>query len=187
MITSEELQKIVELADRVPEVYREKCFELLLGYALHATLSPMPVVPSIPSALPEAPASGGKLFVLPIDVRAFLSQYALDESTPWKFFIAEGQEIRPIYQLQATKKATAQIQHALMMALEHALSSGQFQIDIEALRARCNDQKCYDGRNFMKNIKDKANLFKPIVDGEPLSLSPDGKTELADLIEQLKS
>ncbi len=74
-----------------------------------------------------------------------------------------------------------------MMALEHALSSGQFQIDIEALRARCNDQKCYDGRNFMKNIKDKANLFKPIVDGEPLSLSPDGKTELADLIEQLKS
>ena len=33
-ITTEELQKIVELANSVPEEYRQKCFELLLGNAL---------------------------------------------------------------------------------------------------------------------------------------------------------
>ncbi len=187
IIKSEELQEIVELANGVPEVYREKCFELLLGHALRAAQSSNLAPPSVPLAIPQAPAPAGKLFVLPIDVKAFLSQYGLDESVPWMFFIAEGQEIRSIYKLKTTKKATAQIQHALMMTLENALSSGQFRVDIEALRSRCNDQKCYDGPNFMKNIKDKANLFKPIADDEPLSLSPDGKSELADLIEQLKS
>jgi hypothetical protein len=186
MITSEELQKIVELANGVPEVYREKCFELLLSHVLYGKQPSMPLPSPIPSALPQSPASAGKPFVLPIDVKAFLSQYGLDESVLWKFFIVDGQEIRPIYQLQVTKKATAQIQHALLMALENALSSGQFQVDIDSLRTRCNDQKCYDGANFMKNIKDKANLFKSIANDEPLSLSLEGKSELADVIEELK-
>ncbi len=186
MITSEELQKIVELANGVPEVYREKCFELLLSHALYGNQPSMPAPSPMPSGLPQTPAPTGKPFVLPIDVKAFLGQYGLDESVLWKFFIADGQDIRPIYQLQANKKATAQIQHALMMALENALSSGLFQVDIESLRTRCNDQKCYDQPNFMKNIKDKTNLFKSIANDEPLSLSPEGKSELADLIEQLK-
>ncbi len=125
-------------------------------------------------------------FVLPIDVKAFLSQYGLDESKLWKLFLVEGEENRPIYQLKVTRKASAQIQHALMMALETAIATGQFQVDIEALRSRCIDQKCYDAPSFTKNIKDKANLFRSIAPDQPLTLSPDGKTGLAELLEQLK-
>jgi len=73
------------------------------------------------------------------------------------------------------------------MALENAITNGQFQVDIEALRTRCNEQKCYDATNFTKNIKDNVNLFKSIANDQPLSLSPDGKSDLADLLEQLKS
>jgi len=188
-ITAEELQKIVELANTVPEEYRQKCFELLLSHVLQAR-QPITaaITPDATSTLPPStPPPTRKPFIIPIDVKAFLSQYGLDESVLWKFFILEGEETRPTYELQVTKKARAQIQHTLMMTLENAITTGQFQVDIEALRTRCNEHKCYNAGNFAKNFKDKANLFKSVAIDQPLSLSPDGKSELADLLEELKS
>ena len=189
-ITTEELQKIVELAKTVPEEFRQKCFELLLGHALNTRQSTPQTTPSATAtnALPSSatPTQTQKPFIMPIDVKAFLSQYGLDESILWKFFLLDGNEIRSIYQLQVTKKARAQIQHALMMTLENAITTGQFQVVIENLRSRCDEQKCYDATNFTKNIKDNASLFKSIANDQPLLLSPDGKSELAELLEQLK-
>lgn len=185
-ITNEELQKIVELANSVPEEYRQKCFELLLANTLQAK---QPVIQT-----PPAENKGAEIhtpvkqqpFILPIDVRAFLSQYGLNESVLWKFFIRDGDEIRPIYQLKVTKKGTAQIHHALMQTLENAIVKGQFQVDVETLRNRCVDQKCYDSTNFSANLKNNAKLFKSLDVDQPLSLSPDGKSELAELLEQLQ-
>ena len=88
--------------------------------------------------------------------------------------------------MKANKKAAAQVQHTLMMALENALVTGQFQCEIETVRERCVDQKCYDRANFMATVKNNAGLFKGIEPDKPLSLSPDGKSELADLLESLK-
>lgn len=188
-ITTEKLQEIVDLTKSVPEEYRQKCFELLLNFALEeikASLSKnSPVVQ--PQLEPISPASfDPKTYVIPIDVRAFLSQYRLDESILWKCFFVEGNEVRPIYRVNATKKATAQVQYALMMALETALSSGQFQVNMEDLRVRCQEQKSYDQDNFARHIKNNASLFKSIENDQPLVLSPDGKSELADLMEQFK-
>lgn len=186
-ITTEELQKIVELANSVPDEYKQKCFELLLADALRMKQ------PVIRGVLPEK--QGTELpattktqvpFILPIDVRAFLSQYGLDESVLWKYFLRDGDEIRPTYQLKVTKKGTAQIQHALMQILENAIVKGQFEIDVEALRTRCIDQKCYDKANFAANLKNNAKLFKSLDADQPLALSPDGKSELAELLEQLQ-
>lgn len=187
-IAAEELQKILELANTVPEEYRQKCFELLLSHALQAKQLNAPATPQgAPGVLPPPtpPAPRGPL-ALPIDVKAFLSQYGLNESVLSRFFLVEGEEVRPIYKLQVARKARAQIQHALLMTLETAISTGQFQVDVEALRSRCNDQNCYDASNFSKNIKDNANLFKSISSDQPLSLSPEGKSELAELLEQIK-
>ncbi len=184
-ITIAELKEIVELVNTVPDEYRPKCFELLLNHAL----SQLPVSTAAPpTTVMHTPASTplSKPFILPIDVKAFLTQYGLDESLLWKFFLVEDSEIRPIYQLKAAKKAAAEIQHALMMCLETAISTGQFQVAIESLRTRCQDQKCYDLPNFMKNINYKANLFKAILEDQPLILSPEGKSELAELLEKLK-
>jgi hypothetical protein len=186
-ITTEELQKIVELANSVPEEYRQKCFELLLSNALQTKQLIAPTPPAgKANTEPPAPPKDQQPFILPIDVKAFLSQYGLGESVLWKFFLKEGKEIRPIYQLKAVKKAAAQIQHALMLSLENAIINGQFQVEIEALRTRCVDEKCYDASNFTKNIKDDVKLFKSISNDQPLVLSPDGKSELAELLEQLQ-
>jgi hypothetical protein len=185
-ITSEELQEIVDLANSVPEEYRQKCFELLLSNMLYQK-QPTTIggQKGFVGAGTPALQQDQVPFILPIDVRAFLSQYGLAESVIWKFFIKDGEEIRPIYQLKETRKAKTQIQHALMLSLENAITKGQFQVETEILRAHCVDQKCYDSSNFAANIQNNAKLFKSVASDQPLSLSPDGKSELAELLEQL--
>jgi hypothetical protein len=128
-ISEDELKRIVELANSVPENYRLKCFELLLGQALQVTTGGLPP-PTIPKPIPPVTSQPIQTnFLLPIDVKAFLNQYRLNESLLWKCFHIEGNEIRPIYHLKTHKKARAQIELALMMSLQSAMASGQFQVD----------------------------------------------------------
>jgi len=185
-ITEEELKKIVSLAKSVPEEYREKCFELLLASALRSTSPPESAREASDGPEKALEPAARSQFTLPIDVKAFLSQYQLDDSLLAKHFHVEGDQVVPIYQLKSTKKAEAQIQHALMMALESAMTSGAFQVEVEALRQRCLDHRCYDKANFTHILKRNDRLFKKVVTDEPLTLSPDGKAELAELLETLK-
>ena len=185
VIGEDDLKKIVELTEAVPQEYRQKCFEILLGHALQCAPSPRRAAsptgeePSQTSTVAPTP------FILPIDVKAFLSQYGLDDSILWRHYLVEGDQVRPIYQLNTANKTRAQTWLTLMMALGNALSTGRFEVDREELRARCKELKVYDLPNFSKNIKRYASLFKTVDPEEPLSLSTEGKTELADLLEQL--
>ncbi len=187
MIKSEELKDIVDLSNTVPEEYRIKCFELILKYTLIERCN----LKSQNSQIGENDtlAVRGQVnqnFVIPIDVKAFLTQFSLDESILWKCFIIENEEIRPIYVLNISKKSKVQISYALLLALQNALmKSGQFQFDIEKLRELCINQKCYDLANFKKNIKNNAKYFKSISDDQPIVLSPEGKTELANLLGEI--
>jgi hypothetical protein len=183
-ITEDELKEIVGLANSVPEEYRQKCFELLLSRYLQGTLPAAP--PPALSAPVSVPQPTSKLFTMPIDVRAFLTQYGLTEDILRRVYHIEGNEVRPIYALKTTKKGTAQVEHALLMALESALLTGQFQVEPEELRQRCVDQKCYDKSNFAQHLRNNAKYFKGINLEEPLVLSPDGKAELAEVLERLQ-
>ena len=190
IITKEELAKIVELANSVPTEFRQKCFEILLGNTIQ---TPQIIPPQKEAHIVSQETIQSQIqkqsapFILPIDVKAFLTQYKLDESILWKCFLVDGSEIRPLYHLKVIKKATAQIQHALMLCLENALSKGQFSVDVEALRTRCQENKCYGSDNFARNLKNNEGLFKGASLDQPLVLSSDGKAELADLLEQLKN
>ncbi len=185
-VSTEQLKQIVELANGVPQEYRQKCFELLLAHALHGTPPPESLAPP-KSHITSASTGSTKAFVLPIDVKAFLSQYSIDEAKLWKLLLVDGSEVRPVYQLKTTKKAKVQMHFALLMALENAITSGQFQVEIENLRTRCVDQKAYDSINFMTTLKNNQKFFKSVDKEQPLVLSPAGKSELADLIEELNA
>ncbi len=180
MITPDELSKIVELANSVPDEYRQKCFEILLEYSLKQTLAAQN--PPVVEKEKNLPGEKSK-FILPIDVKAFLRQYGLEESIVSKYFYIEGDEVRHTYKLTDTKKIDKQTHHALMMCLENAIVNGEFKVNIESLRSRCKEYTDYDKPNFKDNIADHADFFK--VEDEIIFLTPDGKSELADLLEQL--
>ncbi len=186
LISVEELNEIVKLANSVPTEYRQKCFELLLSRALQlsARISNPAPGPANPSPLPPVMIDS---LNLPIDVKAFFNQYHLDLTILPSFFHIEGTEVRPIYTLHDTTKVKAQTNLALLMSLEAAIRTGSFQVEIESLRTRCQEQKCYDMANFMRHIKNHSRLFKTIASDQPLTLSIEGKAQLADLLKHLAS
>lgn len=184
-MTSEELEakikEFVDISEKLPEKYREKCFEILLNNFLK--------IGKIPEKEPEedkvesTDKTVQKKFIIPIDVRAFLQQYNVPETNIQKLFIMEGEETRAIYTIKTTKKSDAQIQLALLTALETALKpQGKFEFGIEVVRTKCKDHAVYDSVNFKTHFKNNKKLFKDLSDEEHVELSPDGKAELADII-----
>lgn len=182
-MTTEQLEakikEFVEIAEKLPEQYREKCFEVLLLKYLNTQ--------SFEKRVPEvtrAPIVSAQQFGLPIDVKAFLSQYMIAEDSVRKLFYIEGTEIRPIYQIKATESvATAQVQIALLTALENALKPERgFQFSFEEVKNRCKERGIDYGTNFRNNFKNSLRLFKGLKDEAHVELSPDGKAELADVI-----
>jgi len=179
LISRDELLRIVELAETVPEPYRKTCFDLLLKHALDR-VGPLPLSGvQEPLSVPDSPPP------LPIDVKAFLIQRKLEAGLLHRLFHIEESAVRPIYQLNDTVKSRIQIQHALLLALENAISSGDFQLEIGDLRKRCQEQKCYDLANFTRHLKNNSPLFKTVNLKQPLVLSSEGKEKLADLLRQL--
>ncbi len=182
-MTNEELEnkikEFVEISEKLPERYRDRCFEVLLTNFLSDVKTPEEIVRKIEPVPPEPP----KKLVIPIDVRAFLQQYNISEDIISKLFITDGNEIRPVYIIKTVKKSEAQIQVALLTALENALKQGgRFEFSQEVIRGRCKDRAVYDEPNFKAHFKNNKKLFKDLTDEDSIELSPEGKTELAEVI-----
>jgi len=186
ILTAEELEskikEFIEIAEKFSEPYRQKIFEVLLINYLQGTQAPKEAPEKVEP--PTPPAIPPQRFVIPIGVRAVLQQYNVPEENIQKLFVIEANEIRPKFKLTTTKKAAAQMQVALLTALENALKpGGKFEFSIEVVKNRCKDDyRAYDLANFKANFKKNAKLFKSLDDEEHVELSTDGKAELAEAI-----
>lgn len=176
------IRGIISLTNKLDERYREKCFEILLQFYLHGKSTSH--ISAETEEQHEPKKETAKEFILPIDVRAFLQTYSIPEEYIDKLFVIVGNEIRPKYKITTVKKATAQIQIALLAALENALRApgNKFEFSVEDVRQRCQNYKAYDSPNFKRHFKDNEKLFKNLSDEEHVELSPDGQTELAEAI-----
>lgn len=173
------IEEILRLVSEVPEEYRITTYEILLSHFLigQGFVSPEPDIPEVELA--------AEPFLIPIDVRAALTQYDLDDSVLSKLFLMEGSEVRPIYILSTTQKARSQMQVACLSALENALRGGKFEFSVEAVRQKLQDLKVIDKANFNANFRNNKKMFKGLDDKEHVELSADGKAELAETILEL--
>ena len=113
-----QVTKIASIAQKLPEKFQEKGFEILLNALLYGR-TPQQVATGGEGKPAALPAAAGK-FTIPIDVRAFLQQFNVPEEALSKLFFIHGSEIRPTYKISTTKKAEAQTQIAVLTALESA-------------------------------------------------------------------
>lgn len=186
VLTTEELEgkikQFIDVAEKFAEPYRQKIFELLLADYLRSK-APEKAPEAAETARPVVVPTPAK-FVIPIGVRAVLQQYNVPEESIEKLFVIEGNEIQRKFKLTTTKKAVAQMQVALLAALENALKpGGKFEFSIEVVKNRCKDDYgAYDLANFKANFKKNAKLFKSLDDEGHVELSTDGKAELAEAI-----
>lgn len=176
------IKEFIDIVEKLPDRYRETCFEVLLSEYLSSKRSQEKIEEK--AEVTPLPSLGR--FTIPIDVRAFLQQHSVPEENIQKLFVMAGDEIRTTYTIETTKKSKAQIQLSLLVALENALKpGGKFEFSMEAVRQRCIDHKVYDRPHFKAHFKNNKELFAGLTDEEHVGLSPDGKAELAEVILEL--
>lgn len=173
------IQNIITFTDTIDGEYREKCFEVLLNHYLSGG-----ELTEKNGGSTEAPKDAVFTFEnLSSETKVFLEQNNITLQTLEKLFTKEKGEIHPIYKITEPRRAKAQIQIALLTALENALkgASGSFEFSVNTVRQRCMDIKMYDGRDYYINFMDSAGLFGNL-NYEVIKLSATGKTELACIV-----
>jgi hypothetical protein len=171
------IQEIIKFANTFDVKYREKCFEVLLNRYLLSKGVEMKF-----SSLTQEDNSALGSQDIPVELKTFLQENMISEEVVNKLFLGVGGEVRPIYQIAETKKAVAQIQIALLTALENALvaPNGALEFEMKTARQRCVDYDVYE-TEFISNFKNRAGLFTDL-DNEIVRLTPLGRTELANLL-----
>jgi hypothetical protein len=174
-------KQAAKIAESVPEKFQEKCFEILFQLFISGKVSsPVEQREVKNEAVPPSPSPAE--YLVPIDVRAFLQQHTVPEEKLSKMFLLQGNDVRSTYKITTHKKAKAQLQISLLTALENALKGGKFDFDVEVVRQKCKEYRCYDADHFTETFKNNSSLFKTLTDKEHLELSADGKAELAEVI-----
>ena len=195
-----------EIAKSLPDNFQVICFELLLKNHLEGGKPPQrESAPPPESPAPSAPLAelqvtpaadlGNKqedllLKDLHVKTKKFIEKYAVTLDQLNNLFFKENGEIKPLYDdLKTTRTSESQIRIALLLALQSAISTGDFEIETESVRQQCVERKCYAGTNFAANFKNNKSLFDfDEYTGSTLSvrLSENGKKELADIIKELQ-
>lgn len=195
----EKVKEFSDIASELPENLQTICFELLLKNYLEGSKQPTP--PHKPADDGEGGGNGVgnsdgviqediKLPDLHIKVRKLLEQHTISIEKLNSVFYKEDGAFLPLYDdLKTSQMAESQIRLALLLAFQSAMSSGDFEISVAAVRAACTDRKCYDSNNFAANFTKNSDLFdfdKYSKDVVKMSLSENGKRELARVLKEIE-
>lgn len=186
---TEEIKLITEIADGVPEPYRERCFEVLLQ-SLLTEKGKHPHVPEhlpIPM-LPQPPLSKGEKIPVTTQIRLFMSKTGVTEADLSSILLYADDEIHFLWKPKPAVIAQGQIEWALLLALKKAILSNEISVDPEDVRKICQEEGFYDPANFASNFKKPktAALFKgPFKKGVSQSLTDEGLNTLAKLVKLL--
>lgn len=204
----EKVEEFAEIAKSLPDSLQVVCFELLLRDYLEGAKHPPseskatvpgPTTPTSepgPATTVTPPAGVGskqedlKSSDLHVKARKFIEKHGLSLDQLNNLFFREDGELRPLYDdLKTTRTSESQIRLTLLLALQAALTTGQFEANAELVRQEAVARKCYDANNFSNNFNNNKSLFdfdrynKASIS---VRLSEAGRKELADLIKELQ-
>jgi hypothetical protein len=202
----ERVLELASIAKECPENLQQICFEVLLKHELLPKGAPPPNVPPKPPevAEPERSKQEPKSVVesaansqddlssadLHLKVRRFLEKGDLSVDHLNQLFYKEGDAILPLYDdLKTVRTSESQIRITILQCLLNAIRTGDFQTTVEAAREEATTRKCYDKNNWGNNYSNNAALFdfdKYTRNVKTITLSDQGKTELANVIKELQ-
>jgi hypothetical protein len=202
-------EKVLEIADvakSCPENLQAICFETLLKHFLAgfttAPVKPKNEEPPKPQGEEGAPAGKPEMLMPPakqddlrdadlhVKVKRFMQKDGVTLGQLNDLFYKEGDKILPLFDdLKTTRMAEGQIRITLLQCLVKAIATGEFETDVESVRAECDLRKCYDNANFTTNFRNNSSLFdfdKFDRNTKTVRLSDSGKKELAYLVKELQ-
>lgn len=202
----EKVLQIAKIAQECPDNLQQICFEILLKHSLSGDVSrttetnpqvkktggesddkhePQSVLDNPPKTQDDLSDTD-----LHVKVRRFLEKCTLDVKSLNQLFYKEDGQVLPLYEnLKTTRTSENQIRITLLQCLQNAITSGDFQTNVEAAREEAIARKCYDNTNWAANYTNNATWFdfdKYSKQVKDIGLSDEGKTKLADVIKELQ-
>lgn len=161
------LSEIIAIADKCPEKYQVKCFEVLLNALVRPEIS-----------------TGGTVGEVPVPAKSnFFSRYNITEEEWSKVFAFDGSSFSIIVNLKDKAIARKQIKLALLLGVKNLLETGVSAFSRVSLVELCEKYATFDSSNFAKHMNKKKNLL--LSKGDGWVLTRPGENEAAELIKEL--
>jgi hypothetical protein len=193
----EEIKVIAEIADSVPQAFKERCFEVLLQNLLGSTPGPatsvVPPVQQPPADTNEVKPPAGVNGTIPTSsqVKVLMQKTGLTQEDLSSVLMYEDQSVLFVHEPKTTKVARGQVECALLLALKNGIESNVLSADPEKIRSICQEKGFYDKANFIKNFKGTttAGYFTGAMEaqGEAQKLTTEGMKELAKVVKDLSA
>ena len=193
----EEIKVIAEIADSVPEAFRERCFEVLLQNLLTSVAAaerPTQKPPGKPAATDEPqdaplPAANDGSVPTPSQIKVFMQKTGVTAADLAKVVMYDDNTVHFIKEPVGNKIARGQVEWAvLLLALKKGIEKNVLEVDPEEVRSICQDKGFYDAANFSTNFKGgvTAKLFQGEMkkQGAAQKLSNDGLAELGKIVKE---
>jgi hypothetical protein len=186
----DELQRIVRLAESLPELFRVKGFEILLQGYVSTLAPPTPPASAHQQQLPAEQQTAPQTWKtgIPPDVLAKLTAMAKRRGvSPEQLaalfdFSAEPFAFAPLHVPGgAIKERMRRV--ALLVAARSFLATGRWVADWAEIKAMCTHQNAYDSANFASALKaEKGEIFKSVEVGTSVELSAAGTEQAEQLL-----
>lgn len=186
------LEEILEIAEKCPEEYKQKCFEILLqGYVTY-TINVLTENESVPpindkpsnetevkdTQIPPEILQRFKTFSKRLDVELNELETLFDFTVdPFVF-----QPFNPF----GTNSAEKARNITLMLATKSYLTTGNWVADWKEIKSLAVDHNCYDAKHHAGYLQvGKGNIFKSVETGKSVGLSQDGIKQAETMIKKL--
>ena len=192
----EEIKAIADIAGSVPDMFKERCFEVLLQNLLVSTQpAEKPAQPPYgkPSATEElqdtqALAANGGGVPTPSQIKVFMQKTGVTAAELAKVVMYDDKIVHFIQEPLCNKIARGQVEWALLLALKKGIEKNVLDVDPEEVRSICQEKGFYDAANFATNFKGAltAKLFQGEMkkQGATQKLSNDGLAELGKIVKE---
>ncbi|WP_347223393.1 hypothetical protein [Bacteroides congonensis] len=194
-----EIKEIIEITKECPAELQQRCFEILLDNYLQkfkTTRSVQTVIAQNEDKVDESSIESNEVSTTTSDitendfhvkVRKFFQLNNINVTDLNRIYYKENGQLLPYYEsMHSTKMSECQIRLTLLTAFEEGFATGDFAVNGENVRKRCQELKCYDSPNFATNFKNNAALFDNWADkydkNTDYILSVEGKKQLAQTL-----
>ena len=194
-----EIKEIIEITKECPAELQQRCFEILLDNYLQkfkTTRSVQTVIAQNEDKVDESSIESNEVSTTTSDitendfhvkVRKFFQLNNINVTDLNRIYYKENGQLLPYYEsMHSTKMSECQIRLTLLTAFEEGFATGDFAVNGENVRKRCQELKCYDSPNFATNFKNNAALFDNWEDkydkNTDYILSVEGKKQLAQTL-----
>lgn len=164
------LNEVIDIADKCPEKYQVKCFEILLD-----ALVKREAIAGVPTAVAAMPGKGGFDFFQSHDI----------SSNEWtRVYHFDGSSYTIIVKdLKERAISKRQLKLGLLLGIKNLLETSEALVPKSTLIDICKKYTAYDSPNFSANMKKNKHFF--LSKGNEWILTVPGQENAAEIIKGL--